>query len=93
MDPQTVDMLTFIYTNSRALRKDRAIKAITEQPKDGVSYTEHEQAIQEAITVITEDETLGLEEDILVSTVLGKRKRQLDDIEDQRSRDIESVIF
>ena len=84
MDPQTVDMLAFVYTNTRALRRDRAIKAIAEQTEERVaSYAEQERAIQEAIIAVTEDDTLGLEEDMLIPVVLGKRKRQLEEDDDQ----------
>ncbi len=66
LDSTTVDKLTFIYTNTRSLQRDRVVKAAN----GAINKT-----LEEVIFGSDEVEALGMEEDQLIPAVLGKRKR------------------
>jgi hypothetical protein len=56
----------YIYINTRSLKRDRAIK------KD-LNY------IEPNLFEFDEDDALGLEDDLAFPSILGKRKRSLED--------------
>jgi len=65
LDPERVNKLIYIYINLRSLKRDCALKKDPNHIDNPL--------------VLDEDEELGLEDDLALPSILGKRKRSLED--------------